>query len=161
MPIQCPYFKEDYSISFEIKEINDLISSNLDNNDSLLGIKKQMENIIKDINSDDKKSYLIQQFKNIIIIIENIISKNNKNIQTLKNLTDILNGKNKFNNNSLDNLRKYNIIATRDWEKFLANMLFSKEEKSGDIYHNFLTKDAIVGVNGAFWAYSSNFHLLI
>ena len=38
-------------------------------------------------------------------------------------------------------------------------MLFSKIDKSGKIYHNILTKAALVGVNGAFWAYSSNFYL--
>ena len=75
MSIKCPYCKEDYSISFDKKEINDLISSNIDHNDSLLGLKKQMENIINDItNIDNKKTYLNEQFKNIIIIINNIIN---------------------------------------------------------------------------------------
>ena len=158
MSIQCPYCKEDVSISFEKKEINDLISSNLDNNDSLLGIKKQMENIIIDINSEDKKIYLIKQFKNIIIVIENIISKINKNIEVLQNFNDILNGKNEFND-SRDNIRIYNIKAKEGWEKFLSNMLFSNKDKSGALYHNILTKAAIVGVNGAFYGYSSNFNL--
>jgi len=65
MSIQCPYCKEDYSISLDKKEINDLISSNIDHNDSLLGLKKQMENIINDItNIDNKKTYLNEQLKN-------------------------------------------------------------------------------------------------
>ena len=38
-------------------------------------------------------------------------------------------------------------------------MLFSNLDKSGNRYHNILTKAALVGVNGTFWAYSSNFHL--
>lgn len=158
MSIHCPYCKEDYPISIEKKEINDLISSNLDNNDSLLGIKKQIENIINDTNIDNKKNYLIPQFKNITIIIENIISKINKNIQTLKNFNDILNGKNNFHG-SQDNIKIYNIKGNEGWKKYLANMLFSNKDKSGNLYHNILTKAAIVGINGAFWSYSSNFHL--
>ena len=140
------------------KKINDLISSNLDNNDSLLGIKKQIENIINDINIDNKKNYLIPQFKNITIIIENIISKINKNIQVLKNFNYILNGKNNFHD-SWDNIKIYNIKGNEDWKKYLAHLLFSNEDKSGNVYHNILTKAAIVGINGAFWSYSSNFHL--
>ena len=65
MSIKCPYCKEDYSISFEKKEINDLISSNLENNDSLLGIQKQIENIINDININNQKSNSSVQLKNI------------------------------------------------------------------------------------------------
>ncbi len=158
MSFKCPYCKEDYSISFEKKEINDLISSNLENNDSLLGIQKQIENIINDININNQKSNSSVQLKNIIIIINNIMDKINKNIKTLKNFGDRLNGNAEFKG-SLDNIKIYNIKGNEDWKKFLANKLFSYKDKSGNIYHSILTKASLVGDNGAFWAYSSNFHL--
>ena len=118
-----------------------------------------MENIINDItNIDNKKTYLNEQFKNIIIIINNIINEINKNINTLKNFNNKLNGKKEYGN-SKDNIKKYNIKSQKGWESFLSNMLFSNLDKSGNRYHDILTKAAIVGVNGTFWAYSSNFHL--
>lgn len=159
MSLQCPYCKDYYYINLDRKEINDLIFSNIDHNYSLLGLKKQMENIINDItNIENKKTYLNEQFKNIIITINNIINEINKNINTLKNFNNKLNGKKEYGN-SKDNIKKYNIKSQKGWESFLSNKLFSNLDKSGNRYHDILTKAAIVGVNGTFWAYSSNFHL--
>ena len=41
----------------------------------------------------------------------------------------------------------------------MAHSLFSYKDISGDLYHSILTKASLVGTNGEFWAYSSNFHL--
>ena len=35
----------------------------------------------------------------------------------------------------------------------------NKEDREGNVYNNILTKAAIVGDNGGFWAFTSNFHL--
>ena len=52
--------------------INEIISSNNNTNLSLIGIKRQIESIMTDINNNVDINYIISQLKNINILINNI-----------------------------------------------------------------------------------------
>ena len=61
--------------------INEIISSNNNTNLSLIGIKRQIESIMTDINNNVDTNYIISQLKNINILINNI----NEDIKKLNN----------------------------------------------------------------------------
>ena len=61
--------------------INEIISSNNNTNLSLIGIKRQIEFIMTDINNNVDNNYIISQLKNINILINNI----NENIKKMNN----------------------------------------------------------------------------
>jgi len=151
--MKCPSCGEAYSINCEFEKINDIYSSNIENNASLIGLKSQIESMIRDINSNIKTINIINQLKNFNIIINNIIENNNKSNVNLNQIKDI------FNNNmeNMSNSELYNVKGK--WSAFVAEELFNKQYESKDIYNNILIKAAIVGNNGAYWAYSSNFDL--
>ena len=153
--MKCPSCGEFYSVICEMEKIDDLYSSNLENNNSLNGLKSQIDSMIRDINTNIKKENIINQLKNFNIIINNIIENNNKNNVNIKYI------KNKFSNNmeNITNAELYNVKGK--WKDFVAESLFNKqyESESKRIYNNILIKGAIVGNNGAYWAYSSNFDL--
>ena len=54
------------------------------NNDILYNITKQLENIINDLNSDKKIHNIINQIKNIIIIMNKVIHENKKNTEMIR-----------------------------------------------------------------------------
>ena len=60
---------------------------------------------------------------------------------------------------NITNEELYNVKG--EWKAYVAQELFNKqyESESKLIYNNILIKGAIVGNNGAYWAYSSNFDL--
>lgn len=160
MSFKCPYCKEDFFSDININEINDILSSITNIKESLFGIKKQIENIINnDINRNNQKNDLVSQLKNIIIILDNSINKNDNNIETLKNTINIFNSNFK-KKDSRDDVKIFNIKGNDDWKKYITNFLLNNNTIFGnDIYNNILTKAALVGVNGTFWAYTANFNL--
>lgn len=157
---QCPYCKEDFFSDLNANEINNVLSSITNINESLLGIKKQIENIIKnDINRNNQNNDLASQLKNITIILDNSINKNDNNSETLRNTIEILNAGSHFKD-SRDDVKIFKIKGNDDWKKYITNFLLNNNTIFGnDIYNNILTKAALVGVNGRFWAYTSNFHM--
>ena len=56
-----------------------------------------------------------------------------------------------------DIIERYNIRG--EWKPYVAYALFSRQYANGDVYNDILIKAAILGENGVFWSYSSNFHL--
>jgi len=157
---QCPHCKEDLFSDLNPNEINNVLSSITNINESLLGIKKQIENIIKnDINRNNQNNDLASQLKNITIILDNSINENNNNSETLRNTIKILNVGRPFKNSG-DYAKIFNIKGNDDWKAYITNFLMNNNTIFGnDIYNNILTKAALVGVGGGFWAYTSNFHM--
>ncbi len=157
---QCPHCKEDVFSDLNANEINNVLSSITNINESLLGIKKQIENIIKnDINRNNQNNDLASQLKNITIILDNSINENDNNSETLRNTIKILNVGRPFKD-SRDDVKLFNIKGNDDWKTYITNFLMNNNTIFGnDIYNNILTKAALVGVGGGFWAYTSNFHI--
>lgn len=74
--------------NFDLNIFNDLLLSNTNKNGILIGLKSQIENIINDINIGKNNNYIINQLKNINIMIENRrkeIKENNKQIKDIMN----------------------------------------------------------------------------
>ena len=63
--------------------LNNKIYSN--NNNILFDIVNKLENIIKDLNND----IIIKRIKDIIIIMNNLINDNNKNIELIRKVFKI------------------------------------------------------------------------
>ena len=160
MSFQCPYCKEDFFSDLNANEINNVLLSITNINESLLGIKNQIENIIaNNINISNQNNDLVSQLKNITIILDNSINKNDNNSETLRNTIKILNGEMDYND-SREDLKIFNIKGSDDWKKYITNYLMNNNTIfENDIYNHILTKAALVGVNGVFWSYTSNFHI--
>ena len=97
--------------------INEIISSNNNTNLSLIGIKRQIELIMTDINNNVDTNYIISQLKNINILINNInedIKKMNAKLNMSKlNDNKITNRNNKNNKKELTNQLEKMPITTR------------------------------------------------
>ena len=63
--------------------INNKIYSN--NNNILINIVKELENISNDLNNNTKLNKIIQQIRNIIILINKVINDNKNNTNLIRN----------------------------------------------------------------------------
>ena len=80
----CPKCGE--KIQFDKKLLDNIISSNNDINDILIGIKGQIENIMNDIIYKKAINYINSQLKNINLIINNAIGEIKKNNEQINKL---------------------------------------------------------------------------
>ena len=76
----------NYNLNFDL---NNIIYEQ--NNNILYDIIKQLEKIINDLNSQTKIDMIIKQIKNIIIIMNKVISENKKNTEQLRKDINLLN----------------------------------------------------------------------
>ena len=153
MNIVCPNCRECVLLDLHKLNIVNPVTSLIEIQDSLKGELDQIDNVINIIDKDPVNSK--NQIKNIK---ENIIFQINKLIENIKEIykayEDI-----KKNNIPKDNIELHNIKGEQGWDIFVANALFNTQNENGDIFNNILVKAALVGENGLFWSYSSNFHL--
>ena len=95
--------------------INEIISSNNNTNISLIGIKRQIELIMTDINNNVDINYIISQLKNINILINNInedIKKMNTKLNMSKlNDSKIINQNDKNEENKKEEIPENEIIC--------------------------------------------------
>ena len=96
--------------------LNNKVYSN--NNNILFEVVNKMENIVNDLSNNSCINKIMEQIRNIIIILNSVIKKNKKNIDLIRkdfnNLRqDIING----------NLKKNNII-------FIRKKSFNEETKN-------------------------------
>ena len=85
--LNCPKCGE--RIKFDTKIIDKLLEFNNDINDTLEGLKGNIENIINDIINQKSNNYIKNQLKNVNIVINNIISEIKKNKLELNKLNDL------------------------------------------------------------------------
>ena len=85
--LNCPKCGE--RIKFDTKNIDKLLEFNNDINDTLEGLKGNIENIINDIINQKSNNYIKNQLKNVNIVINNIISEIKKNKLELNKLNDL------------------------------------------------------------------------
>ena len=85
--LNCPKCGE--RIKFDTKIIDKLLEFNNDINDTLEGLKGNIENIINDIMNQKSNNYIKNQLKNVNIVINNIISEIKKNKLELNKLNDL------------------------------------------------------------------------
>ena len=156
MSTNCPFCGEYFITYFQDKEIENMLDLNLESNDILIGLKNQIKTMINDMKNNQINNKL-EEIKNIIIILDSVLKNINNNIDNLRNIDNIIKQNNK---KPLSISQRHHIKGSNSWDKFVANCLFNKKYEDKDdteIYNNILTKAAIVGNNGAYWAYSSNF----
>jgi len=110
--------------------INELVSSNNNVNSSLKGIRRQIETIIDDINNKVDTNDIINQLKNVNVLINNInedIKKMNNKLNTIK-----LN----FSNDNI----KTNNSEDKKKEEILKNEIirvYNKQEDEIDLLHDY------------------------
>jgi surface protein len=85
--LNCPKCGE--RIKFDTKIIDKLLEFNNDINDTLEGLKGNIENIINDIMNQKSNNYIKNQLKNVNIVINNIISEIKKNKLEVNKLNDL------------------------------------------------------------------------
>ena len=153
MSIKCPFCGEYFISDIQNKEVANMISTNVESNDILNGLKSQIKNIADNM-KNNKINNTFEELKNTIIIIDSILKNIKINIDKLKSIESIIN---QNNEKSLSNTELHHIKGSKSWNIFVAESLFNKQYDNNDIYNNILTKAALVGSNGTFWAYSSNF----
>ena len=154
MSIKCPFCGEYFITNYQSEEVENMISINEESNDVLIGLKSQIKNIASNVKNNQLNN-TFEELKNATIIIDSVLKNMNDNINKLKSIESIINQNNK-KASSLSNTERYHVKGSKSWEIFVAESLFNKKIND-DIYNNILTKAALVGKNGAFWAYSSNF----
>ena len=109
--------------------INEIISSNNNTNISLIGIKRQIETIITDINNNVDTNYIISQLKNINILINSI----NEDIKKMNNKLNAI--KLNFSN---DNVKAIN--SDNKKEEILKNEIicvYNKQKDEINLLHDF------------------------
>jgi len=109
--------------------INELVSSNNNVNSSLKGIKRQIETIIDDINNKEDTNDIINQLKNINVLINNInedIKKMNNKLNTIKlNFSD-----DNIKTNDSDNKKEESL-------KNEITCVYNKQEDEIDLLHDY------------------------
>ena len=156
MSTKCPFCGEYFVTYFQDKEIENMLNLNLETNNILIGLKSQIKTMVNDMKNNQVNNKL-EEIKNIIIILDSVLKNLNNNIDNLRNIDNIIKQNNK---KPLSNSQRHHIKGSNSWDKFVAECLFNKKYEDNDdikIYNNILTKAALVGNNGAYWAYSSNF----
>ena len=112
--------------------INEIISSNNKVNYSLIGIKRQIELIMTDINNNVDTNYIISQLKNINILINNInedIKKMNAKLNISKlNDNKIINQNNKNEENKKEETPKNEITCIYNKQEEEINLLYDYSE---------------------------------
>ena len=154
MKIICPNCRESYIFDLDSINIEPISKAFIETRDFLKGEIDQINNVINICDSDTMNS--VNQLKNIRINTESVIEKMDDCISVLNDIYDTFKDI-KQNKIPKDYFEKYNLKG--QWKSFVANALFNKQYENGDIYNDILIKAAILGENGAFWSYSSNFHL--
>ena len=174
----CP--KCGNSFYFNTTIIDDLKNSHSNQINILNGLKGQIANIIKDINSHKETNIIISQLDNIIIMIEHIINNIKKNTEEIIKLNNSINKYNTPIDNSINKSSKSNspidnsiikcntpidiykkIIpdpSGETWGSYIMNSLINCQNDS-NIYKNVLTKAAIIGKNNKEWARTDNFKI--
>ena len=132
--------------------INEIISSNNNTNLSLIGIKRQIETIMTDINNNVDTNYIISQLKNINILINNInedIKKmNNKLRMTKLNDSKIINQNNKNEENKKEEIPKNEITCIYNKQEDEINLLYDySEDTNTDDWDEESKKSYIEGKN--------------
>ena len=162
----CNKCGEKLDSNFDKEKIDNLLNSNISQNNILKGIKEQIKNIINDININKNIENIKYQLNNIIFILEHLIEdikKNNDQLKKLnnKNINNI-NNKNKININDVGNKnlndKENNDNKEGGWSSYIKNALLNKEIDK-IIYRNILFKAGIIGLNGAEWAKTTNFNI--
>ena len=158
MKILCPNCRESYIIDFDIIINNffDVFKSNIEIQNFLEGEIDQINNIINICEKDTINS--INQLKNIKNNIESLQNKLNDTLDKFRKMADTLVNIEK-NQTPKTNIERFNVKGEEGWKNFVSEALFNKQYKNGDIFNDILMKAALVGDNGTFWSYSSNFHL--
>jgi hypothetical protein len=154
MSIKCPFCGEYFITDYQSEEVENMIHKNEESNDILKGLKSQIKNIASNVKNNQINN-TFQELNNATIIIDSVLKNMNDSIDKLKSIESIIK-QNKKKYSSLSNTEGYHLKGSKSWQPFVAESLFNKKI-NGDIYNNILTKAALVGKNGAFWAYSSNF----
>ena len=110
--------------------INEIISSNNNTNLSLIGIKRQIETIMTDINNNVDNNYIISQLRNINVVINNInedIKKMNAKLNMSKlNDSKIINQNNKNEENKKEERPKNEITC-----------IYNKQKTEIDLLHDY------------------------
>lgn len=156
MKIVCPNCRESYIFDFDKIDYEYIAKTNQETSDFLTGEIDQINNIINICEKDTINS--INQLKNIKTNILSLIDKIKDCIFEIDNLCAVFKDI-KENRIPKSNIERGNIKGIQGWENYVANALFNQMYKNGDVYNDILIKAAIVGQEGKFWAYSSNFHL--
>ena len=156
MNIVCPNCRESYIFDFDKIDYEYIAKTNQEASDFLTGEIDQINNIINICEKDSINS--INQLRNIKTNILSLIDKIKDCIIEIDHLRAVFKDI-KENRIPKTNIERYNIRGTQGWENHMAEALFNKQYKNGDVYNSILIKAAIVGHNGMFLAYSSNFHL--
>ena len=156
MKIVCPNCRESYIFDFDEIDYELIAKTNQEARDFLNGEIDQINNIINICEKDTINS--INQLRNIKTNILSLIDKIKDCIVEMNNMRAVFKDI-KENRIPKSNVEDYNVKGSKGWESIVANTLFNKQYENGDIYNSILIKAALVGHNGIFWAYSSNFHL--
>ena len=109
--------------------INELVSSNNNVNSSLKGIRRQIETIIADINNKEDTNDIINQLKNVNVLINNInedIKKMNNKLNTIKLNFSNDNVKTNDNDNKKEEILKNEITC-----------VYNKQEDEIDLLHDY------------------------
>ena len=123
----CPKCGE--KLKFDKKIIDNIIISNNELNDILIGIKGQIENIINDINKQKEINYIKSQLKNINRIINNGIDEIKKSNEEINKLNFNQNNYLPKDNNIIKGLLD---IKLKDIDRGV--ILFNKETKMELMY---------------------------
>ena len=107
--------------------INEIISSNNNTNISLIGIKRQIETIMTDINNNVDINYINIQLQNINVLInkinEDIKKRNNKLCMTKLNDNKIINQNDKNEENKKEEIPKNEITCIYNKQEDEINLL--------------------------------------
>ena len=119
--------------------LNNIINKN--NNDFLFHIIKQLENIINDSNNDKQLSNIINQIKNIIVMMNKFILDNKNNIESIKSENKQFHSNivNKFDElrNDISN-RNINISQKIEYDngKYVGEIKNNMRDGKGVYYYN-------------------------
>ena len=154
MKIKCPICKAYNFLKLDELNINDILKSNIEVKDFLVGEIAQINNIINICGTDTMNS--INQLKNIKSNINTLVEKIEDTISSIKDIENIIED---IKKNPIPKMVGISNFKYSKWSDYILKFLFNSEDTNENIYDNMLIKATIFGKDAKLWACTANFNL--